>query len=99
MLRGEGGERDVQENRAHDRAVIARAGLSAGAALGAAGENASCIGIGASVTATSGGSVPGVLAIVRGILGTQGVGAWVSPAAAQHEGTVEACFPGFPPAP
>ena len=72
---------------------------SAGAALGAAGENASCIGIGASVTATSGGSVPGVLAIVRGILGTQGVGAWVSPAAAQHEGTVEACFPGFPPAP
>lgn len=67
-----------------------------GAALGAAGQNASCIGIGASFTATTGGSVPGVLAIVRGILGTQGVGAWVSPAAAQHLGTVEACFPGFP---
>jgi hypothetical protein len=71
---------------------------SAGAALGAAGENAGCIGIGASTTATT-GSVPAVLAIVRGILGTQGVGAWVSPAAAQHLGTVEACFPDFPPAP
>jgi hypothetical protein len=72
---------------------------SAGAALAAAGGTASCIGIGASVTATTGGSIPGVLAIVRGILGTPGVGAWVSPAAAQHQGTVEACFPNFPPAP
>ena len=69
---------------------------SASVALGAAGESAGCIGIGASFTATTGGSVPGVLAIVRGILGTQGVGAWVSQAAAQHLGTVEACFPGFP---
>jgi hypothetical protein len=72
---------------------------SAGVALGAAGESAGCIGIGASFTATTGGSVPGVLAIVRGILGTQGVGAWVSPAAPQHLGTVAACFPDFPPAP
>jgi len=72
---------------------------SAGAALGAAGENASCIGIGASVTATTGGRVPDVLATVRGILGRQGVGAFVSPAAAQHLGTVEACFPDFPAAP
>jgi hypothetical protein len=69
---------------------------STGAALAAAGENAGCIGIGASVTATTGGSVPSVLAIVRGILGTKGVGAWVSPAAQQHQGTIEACFPGFP---
>lgn len=69
---------------------------SAGAALGAAGGSASCIGIGASVTATTGGSVPEVIAVVRGILGTQGVGAWVSPAAQQHQGTIEACFPGFP---
>lgn len=68
---------------------------SAGAALGAAGENASCIGIGASVTATT-GSIPDVLAIFRAILGTQGVGAFVSPAAKQHEGTIAACFPGFP---
>lgn len=69
---------------------------SAGAALGAAGESASCVGLGASVTATTGGSVPDVLAIVRGILGTRGVGAWVSPAAQQHQGTIEACFPEFP---
>ena len=69
---------------------------TAGVAVGAAGQGASCVGIGASVTATTGGSVPGVVAVVRGILGTQGIGAWVSPAAGQHLGTVEACFPDFP---
>jgi hypothetical protein len=72
---------------------------SAGGALGAAGPSAGCIGIGASVTATTGGRIPDVLAQVRGIVGTQGVGGWVRSAAASHEGSVEACFPDFPPAP
>ena len=67
-----------------------------GVAVGAAGEKASCIGTGASVTASSGDSTPAVLAVVRDILGTRGIGAWVSPTAQAHEGTIEACFPDFP---
>jgi hypothetical protein len=69
---------------------------SGGAALGAAREKASCIGIGASVTASTGGSTAAVLAVVRDILGTRGIGAWATPMAQRHEGTVETCFPDFP---
>ena len=62
-------------------------------ALGAANEGASCVGIGASVTASSGQRVPDVIAAARMLLGTQGIGGFASPAAQQHAGTVEACFP------
>jgi hypothetical protein len=70
---------------------------SAGVALGAAVEGASCVGLGASINASSGESIPQVLAIARAILGTQGVGGFVSPSAQQHEGSLEACFPDFGP--
>ena len=70
---------------------------SGGLALGAAAGPASCVGLGASITASSGQRIPEVLAAARALLGTRGVGGFVSPAARQHLGSLDACFPDFGP--